>query len=439
MGNVASCCESCFGSGRSQGYEPLSLENEREPVADLFHCQYLDNEKRTTTSFFTGLPLHASTALSYYDNVVLQRSCSDPLAFGEMTKKDNHCTTVTTLINKQLSTQSQGITSMSTFSGTVLVTGGTGFLGSHTIAQLLDRGLPVRAVARSATKLQQIFPDAGDQLETVEIESLLADYTEALKGVSAVIHIASPTVASGASAKEIFQGIYEGTLNIVRQAISSGVKKIVTTGTYSSPLDEIISEDFGATHKPDEQTPGDAYQTAKRLVDRKIWEIAREHPDVDFTIILPPGVYGPFVPNFPYPTSADSLGSNARVYSLITNGPNTYPPLRTGHLVDVRDGAKAHVNALYTPPVQGRNKRFIISATPCQFTWKEAAEFVRKERPELASRLPDKNAKYPPQIRVPLDVSFARDVLGMKEYIPWGQTILAALDVGLEFERRSKL
>ncbi|KAL4068246.1 armadillo-type protein [Scleroderma yunnanense] len=82
MGAVSSCCDSCFRSRRSQQYEPLLLENEREAVADLL--QYLEN--RTTTNFFQGSPLTALTTLSFSDNVDLQRSAA--LAFAEITEKE---------------------------------------------------------------------------------------------------------------------------------------------------------------------------------------------------------------------------------------------------------------------------------------------------------------------------------------------------------------
>ncbi|KAF8140058.1 vacuolar protein 8 [Boletus edulis] len=79
---MTSCCESCFRSRRSQQYEPLLLENEREAVADLL--QYLEN--RMTTNFFQGSPLTALTTLSFSDNVDLQRSAA--LAFAEITEKE---------------------------------------------------------------------------------------------------------------------------------------------------------------------------------------------------------------------------------------------------------------------------------------------------------------------------------------------------------------
>ncbi|KAH0838481.1 armadillo-type protein [Lanmaoa asiatica] len=100
MGVVSSCCESCFRSRRSQQYEPLLLENEREAVADLL--QYLESmlsihssfphflisylTDRTTTNFFQGSPLTALTTLSFSDNVDLQRSAA--LAFAEITEKE---------------------------------------------------------------------------------------------------------------------------------------------------------------------------------------------------------------------------------------------------------------------------------------------------------------------------------------------------------------
>lgn len=89
---------------RSQGYEPLLLDNEREAVADLL--QYLESTSqdhphcalrqahsnlrnisdRTTTNFFTGSPLHALTTLAFSENIDLQRSAA--LAFAEITEKE---------------------------------------------------------------------------------------------------------------------------------------------------------------------------------------------------------------------------------------------------------------------------------------------------------------------------------------------------------------
>ena len=88
-------------SSKSQSYEPLLLENEREAVADLL--QFLESMQdpcpeyclsrcspltpdRTNTNFFSGPPLTALTTLSFSDNVDLQRSAA--LAFAEITEKE---------------------------------------------------------------------------------------------------------------------------------------------------------------------------------------------------------------------------------------------------------------------------------------------------------------------------------------------------------------
>uniref|UniRef100_A0A0W0EU39 NAD(P)-binding domain-containing protein n=1 Tax=Moniliophthora roreri TaxID=221103 RepID=A0A0W0EU39_MONRR len=187
---------------------------------------------------------------------------------------------------------------MSSITGVVLVTGATGFIGSHIVSQLLEKNIKVRAVVRSTSKVKTIFPNAGSQLEVVEIPSLLDDHTEALKGVSAVIHTAVPGFFNGASNEETLRGAYAGALNIVNQAISLGIKKIIVTGTYVNLFDtdfkqaygdKVITEkDFGSIEladiKPEEQDAVFVYQAAKTVADKRLLQIARENPDVDVTV-----------------------------------------------------------------------------------------------------------------------------------------------------------
>jgi len=69
------------------------------------------------------------------------------------------------------------------------------------------------------------------------------------------------------------------------------------------------------------------------------------------------------------------------------------------------------------------------------FTWKEVVEIIREKRPEVAHRLPKKGAKAPLQMTVTFDTSLTEKVLGLKEYLPFDQTILASLDEGLKLEK----
>jgi len=104
-------------------------------------------------------------------------------------------------------------------------------------------------------------------------------------------------------------------------------------------------------------------------------------------------------------------------------------------MIDVRDAAHAHIAALSAPPIPGREKRTIVSAGT--FTWKGIADFIREKRPEFRERLPKEGLEQEyPQTNAPLDLEFAKEVLGIKEYIGWEETVLEALDASLVLERK---
>ncbi|KAK7022949.1 hypothetical protein VNI00_016839 [Paramarasmius palmivorus] len=323
------------------------------------------------------------------------------------------------------------------------VTGATGFIGSHIVYQLLAKKIKVRAVVRSAAKMKSIFPDAGAELDIVELHSLLDDHDEALKGVSAVIHTALPAFFKGANTEETFKGAYEGTLNIVNQAIATGVKKIIVTGTAMNLFNSnfegaygtkvLTDKDFGSVELKDinlaEMEPFAMYQAAKTVADKKLRDLSHKHPNVDFTMRERSRDLGLWANSAPTPF----------VYGLIAggpDGPNTYPALNPGHVVDIRDVAKAHVLALDAPAVAGRYKRMIINTST--FKWKDAVEAIRKAHPELEERLPSADAVPPAQTDAPMDTSSASEVLEWKERIPWEASMVAAIEVCLEHERRFK-
>ncbi|KAJ3996499.1 hypothetical protein F5050DRAFT_1692575 [Lentinula boryana] len=334
----------------------------------------------------------------------------------------------------------------STSKQTVLVTGGTGFLGAHIIAQLLEKGYIVHATARSASKLRSIFPKAtSEQLKVIEVPSLTSDHSIALKGVDALIHSASPIFGKGVSGQDLYSGAYEGTLTLVKQAIAAGVKKIIITGTFVNLFDadfqaafgtRILTEkDFGSVTQATIDLNNDGmrvYQEAKTLADKAIWDLALSKPKVDFTVLLPPAIFGPQLSTDATLTSSpSSLGTNGFVQMLFAP---EYPPVPIGHMIDVRDAARAHVLALSTPPVPGRAKRFIISNGT--FLWKDVAALVRRRRPELAARLPKETSVPGPQTSAPMDTTFAKEVLGMTSYISQEETFMEAVNVVLQWEKK---
>ncbi|KAJ7593786.1 hypothetical protein C8J56DRAFT_778650, partial [Mycena floridula] len=130
------------------------------------------------------------------------------------------------------------------------------------------------------------------------------------------------------------------------------------------------------------------HQCAKIPPEKNIWELAHESPDVDVAVWILSGIFGPFVDRFLLPATREGLGTINCANSLLTCG-SEYAPNSVGHMVDVRDSAKTHFRSLDAPSPNGKNKRLIILLRK-SFTWKEAADVLHKNRPELASRFPAK-------------------------------------------------
>jgi len=362
---------------------------------------------------------------------------------------------------------------------TILVTGGTGYLGSHIVSQLLASGFSVRATARSASKLRTIFPEtdsANNRLVIVEVPDLTADHTQVLEDVDALIHCGSPTFFRGEALKKILEGAYHGAVDIIETAIKLGVKKIIYTSTLFTLLEPGFSNGYGTIpigtdtwgslplEKIDlnpSTSPGQAYvyQTAKTAAEKKIWEMADQHPEIDFTAMLPSMLWGPFVPNFVNTLSASpgSLGTVSIFRDILDK--DEYPQGELGAMVDVRDAARAHVLALDAPPLSLRDdgnnsgtkqrddnkrqrKRLII--TPENFKWEEVVKILRKEfagDEGLLKRLPSEEAaqRAGKQMNVPYDTSLAEKTLGFGNYLPFEETVLETFKDVTLWENRIKV
>ncbi|KAJ7598477.1 hypothetical protein C8J56DRAFT_1020296 [Mycena floridula] len=334
---------------------------------------------------------------------------------------------------------------------TILVTGATGFLGSRVVSQLLEQNHTVRVVARhgDTARIRKIFPDASpDSLQVAEVDSLTSDLSASMQDVVAVIHVASPAYFKGEKAKDILQGAYSGTLNIIETAIKNGVKKIVTTGSIVSLFDADLKVAFGT--KPlnehdfaavtldtivlDDNNIALMYRQSKAITEKMIWDIAHKNPDVDFTVILPPVILGPYLPNYPLPVDPVHFGPiGSVIHQLITDPERKYPASPFSYFVDVRDVAKAHILALAAPPLaEGKDKRIIVLGK--MFTWRETVDLIRERRPELADRLPPASVVPPGQTTAPLDLTLAKEILGLESYIPWEETMIATIDLRLRWE-----
>ena len=114
----------------------------------------------------------------------------------------------------------------------VLVTGGTGFVGSHTVRALLDQGHRVRVLARSRAKAERVF--AGSALP-VTVTGDATDPTavgEALEGVDAVVHCAALVATDARRAKEI----HDTNVRLVEVVVGGAVERGIGTIVYISSV-----------------------------------------------------------------------------------------------------------------------------------------------------------------------------------------------------------
>ncbi|TCD63750.1 hypothetical protein EIP91_005001 [Steccherinum ochraceum] len=324
----------------------------------------------------------------------------------------------------------------------VLVTGVSGYLGSHVVDQLVAQGYRVRGTVRSAKvpANKEAFAVYGDAVEIIGMDDLVhGEYPDAFVGVDAVIHVAAPLAGRVATAEEALDVAIDGSLNVFRQAEKAGIRtfsyasSIVahSVGFLEGDFTMLTGDEWLPITKEDvlndkAASPFLVYKAEKVLSERAVWEFADQHPHIELTTVNPPFFYGPFAPGYKAPfqsptASVASLSSMSMpmLYTLLHPHPaDDASP--SPCLVDVRDVARALVAALSAPP------------TPLPA---EIAQFLVAHRPELAGRLNEKfKSTHIPGLKEVVDGRRLKEVLGL-EVVPWRKTILDGVDALVELER----
>ena len=248
---------------------------------------------------------------------------------------------------------------------TVLVTGGSGFIGSHTILQLLAAGHRVRTTVRDLKRegevraiLERNGEQPGDRLSffAADLEKD-AGWREAITGCEYVLHVASPFPAGAPKHEDdLIVPAREGALRVLRAARDTGVKRVVLTSSFAAigyghplqqaPFDETTWTDINSK----EATP---YVKSKTIAERAAWDfLAREGGALELSVINPVGVFGPVL-------SADFAASIILVQRMV-NGTMPFCPRLYFGVVDVRDVAELHIRAMTHPAARG--ERFLAVA-----------------------------------------------------------------------------
>ncbi|RZK37306.1 MAG: NAD-dependent epimerase/dehydratase family protein [Pedobacter sp.] len=228
----------------------------------------------------------------------------------------------------------------------ILVTGGTGFLGSELIKQLTDKGLAVRALKREKSKIPALINDVK------LIEWFVADINEpshledAFEHITKVYHCAAFVSLSSKHKKQLFHVNIDGTSNIVNLCIENNCKllhvsSVAALGLAKKGIKEITEKDFW-----EYDAKAHAYGLSKYEGEMEVWRGINE--GLNAVIVNPSVIIG---------KNAGFEGSGA-IFKLVKGGFPFYTNGASG-FVDVEDVAKAMI-LLMDAPVSG--ERYIISA-----------------------------------------------------------------------------
>ena len=273
---------------------------------------------------------------------------------------------------------------------TVLVTGGSGFIGSHCILQLLAAGHQVRTTVRNLARerdvramLKQGGADAGDRLSfyAANLESD-AGWADAARGCEYVLHVASP-IPPGVPKHEdeLIVPARDGALRVLRAAREASVKRVVMTSSFAAiayghkpqnvPYNENDWTELDGRHVA-------AYPKSKTIAERAAWDfVAKEGGGLELSVVNPVAVFGPVM-------GPDYSPSILIIQRLMDGTLPGCPRLYFG-IVDVRDVADLHIRAMTNPAAKG--ERFLAVAGPTM-SMRDIALVLKARFGDAAKRVP---------------------------------------------------
>jgi nucleoside-diphosphate-sugar epimerase len=248
----------------------------------------------------------------------------------------------------------------------ILVTGGTGYMASWIVKQLLDEGREVRTTVRNLAQkdkyahLTGLAVKSSGVLQFFEADLLKkGSFSEAMAGCELVIHTASPFKISGLknAQKELIEPALEGTRNVLDSVnATESVKRVVLTSSIAAIYGDAI--DIRTTEKgifTEEQwnitssAKHQPYPFSKTMAEKLAWEMAGKQSRWDLLTINPGFIMGPSLSKRTDSTSIDLM------LQLATGKFKTGVPSGEMAFVDVRDVAKAHILAGFSSTASGRH------------------------------------------------------------------------------------
>jgi dihydroflavonol-4-reductase len=271
---------------------------------------------------------------------------------------------------------------------TVLVTGGSGFLGGWCLVELLGAGYQVRTTVRDLARESEVRAMLASQLDAGGRLSVLAadlgddrGWKEAVEGCNYVLHVASPfPPAQPKDPDELIVPARDGTLRVLRASLDAGVRRVVITSSSAvvrnsgvAPPRRPLNEDDWT----DPDNPGlSPYARSKTIAELAAWNFAREAGEVArLAVVNPVAILGPVL--------SDDLSYSLQVIERMLKGMPGLPRLGFS-FVDVRDVADLQIRAMTAPEAAG--ERFLATGP---FLWMaDVAKILRERLGDAAAKVP---------------------------------------------------
>lgn len=315
----------------------------------------------------------------------------------------------------------------------VLVTGASGFLAKHCIAGLIKRGFAVRGTLRRPEAASEVVAavtrvaDPAGQLDFATLD-LTRDqgWDAALGGCRYLMHIASPfPLQVPKDPNELVGPAVGGTRRALTAAARNGIERAVLTSSTAAILaghpdtgGRTYSEADWSNAKSSAITP---YNLSKTLAERAAWDfIAQDKSGMRLAVVNPGLILGP-------PLDRE-IGSSVEMIRLFLVGKYPALPRLDFAVVDVRDVADMHIEALTAPKAAG--ERFICAD---ETLWlKDIGSILRSRFPAFRRKVPTRElpdfvvrlaALFDPTLKAavpdlgkwkPVSNRKARDLLGFR-------------------------
>jgi dihydroflavonol-4-reductase len=236
----------------------------------------------------------------------------------------------------------------------ILVTGGTGLVGTHLLYHLLKNDEKIRAIYRSEEKIkavEKVFSYYTEDTSLIaKVEWFKADITDipamipAFVGVEKVYHCAAFISFNPKDYKEMRKVNIHGTAIIVNLSIDAKIKKLCFVGSIAAVGDSLNGDLITEENEWNKELDNSGYSITKFGAEMEVWRASQE--DVEVVIVNPGVILG----------SGFWIAGSGKLFSQVKNGFKYYTEGITG-FVGVKDVVKAMVLLMNSDV---KNERFIL-------------------------------------------------------------------------------